>query len=468
MKNVIIDSDVMNEIDDQFAIAYALCAKELNVQAITICPFNINYKRISIKDGLVDSYFEAKRLCRLAGKNPNIVYKGSTGYVTSGYKELTEGTKKIIEIALKNRKTYVVCLGTLTNVAIALLNEPKIAKKIEVIWLGTKNLLADKFNDSNYIKDKKAFEVVVKSDVKLHIIPSYVGKFNGTSVYEIKEHVAINPLGKHLYSLVENFDLIIVNRGLKYIYDIMPIAYLINKKLFEYKDIDRNLVLKEETKLQDKKLLTYVYDGSSRHSVWKEFLNTISEAPTNIFKSKIFFTSDTHFSQKDKVRSKEFKLSSTEKTDHEYIKRWNSVVGEDDTVYHLGDFGNYNIIKKLNGQIILICGNYERDDIKLKYNNDFEKFKKYLLSLGFKDVVKDGLILDKNILGKEVYLTHKPTDTKKDMFNLFGHVHSLKPIMPNGFNVCIEYHDFKPIGVDIVKDYMKFILTRSDEDVFVD
>ena len=62
MKNVIIDSDVMNEIDDQFAIAYALCAKELNVQAITICPFNINYKRISIKDGLVDSYFEAKRL----------------------------------------------------------------------------------------------------------------------------------------------------------------------------------------------------------------------------------------------------------------------------------------------------------------------------------------------------------------------------------------------------------------------
>ena len=46
--NVIIDSDVCNEIDDQFAIAYALTSKSLNVSAITIAPFMVNMKRISV------------------------------------------------------------------------------------------------------------------------------------------------------------------------------------------------------------------------------------------------------------------------------------------------------------------------------------------------------------------------------------------------------------------------------------
>ena len=463
MKKVIIDSDVMNEVDDQFAIAYALLAKEFEIKAITICPFNITYQTISLKDGMVDSFFEAKRLCRLAGADPNIVYKGSEGYVTDDYDEMSEGVKKIIEIALSGRKTYVVCLGTLTNIALALKKEPKIAKKVEVIWLGTQNLIVDKFTDSNYRKDVKAFEVVIKSDAKLHIIPSYVGKFNGTSIYELKEHVAINPLGKHLYENVQNFKFNIKNRGLKYIYDICPVVYLRNKKLFDVKEIDRNLLLKDQTKLRTKKTLTYVYDGSKRNEVWLDFLNIIKDAPNDIFGSRIFFTSDTHFSQKNKVRSKEFKLSSVEQYDHEYIKRWNSVVGKKDTVYHLGDFGNYDIIKKLNGKVILICGNYEKRDAA----GDFKRFRDKLIKKGFADVIEQGIVLDKKYFGREVYMTHKPTDTKKDMFNLYGHVHSLKPLMKNGFNVCIEYHDFKPVSLEIVKDYMNFILNvEKDADTF--
>ena len=462
MKNIIIDSDVMNEVDDQFAIAYALNIKDFNVQAITICPFNIDYKRISIFDGTVDSYFEAKRLCRLCDKNPNIVYKGSINYVTNGYDSLTEGTKKIIEIALKNKKTYVLALGTLTNLAIALKHEPKIASKIEIIWLGTKTLLADKFDDSNYKKDKKAFEYVIKSKVKMHIVPCYVGKYNATSIYEIKEHIANTPVGRHLYSLVLNWENTIENHGLKYIYDVMPVAYLKNKKMFNYKEIDKNLLLKEEKKLPYTETVTYVYDGSKNSCVWRDFIETIKNAPTDIFSTNIFFTSDTHFSQKYKTRTKNFKFKSVEQTDHEYIKRWNSVVGKKDIVYHLGDFGNYEIVKKLNGKIILIMGNYEEREA----GNNFEEFRKKLLKYGFKDVIKGGLVLDKKILGQEVYLTHKPTNTRKDMFNLYGHVHSLKPIMPNGFNVCLEYHDYKPLSAHYVKDYINFVLHDADQDVF--
>lgn len=53
--------------------------------------------------------------------------------------------------------------------------------------------------------------------------------------------------------------------------------------------------------------------------------------------------------------------------DEEMIKRWNAKVGKGDIVYVLGDFiwkaatnEAVNIIRRLNGQIILIKGNHDR------------------------------------------------------------------------------------------------------------
>lgn len=465
MKHIIIDTDVANEIDDQFAIAYALTSPEFKVEAITVCPFYVSYKPVVVEDGVVDSYFEAKRICRYAGVSSKIVYQGSTNFYSNGYREQSEAVQKIIEIAKANTKTYLVCLGTLTNLAIALDIEPRLEKKIEVVWLGTKNLLDDTFTDSNYRKDKKAFERVMHSNVKLHVIPSYVGKYNATSIYELKEHVAVNTLGKYLLKIVKNFKFLIENRGLKYIYDIMPIAYLKNNKLFKYKEIPRNMLLKEQPATSPTQTLTYVYDGSTNNAVWLDFIDTIQNAPTNVFKPKVFFTSDTHFSQKNKIRTKEFSFESIAQTDHEYIKRWNATVGKKDTVYHLGDFGDYNIIKKLNGKVILLCGNYEKRDMA----GNFTAFREHLLNLGFADVIENNLVLDKNVLGIPVNLTHKPEDCNPNMFNLYGHVHSLKPLMKHGFNVCIEYHNFTPVSLEFIKDYINFIQkAQNDPNAFVE
>ena len=115
---------------------------------------------MSIKDGIIESYFEAKHLCRLSKKFPDIVFKGSEGYLSDGYNKTSLGIQKIIDIALKNKKTYVVCLGTLTNLALAIRQNPSIISKLEVVWIGTRNLIVDKFDDSNYVKDKLAFEEI--------------------------------------------------------------------------------------------------------------------------------------------------------------------------------------------------------------------------------------------------------------------------------------------------------------------
>ena len=52
------------------------------------------------------------------------------------------------------------------------------------------------------------------------------------------------------------------------------------------------------------------------------------------------------------------------------INNWNSIVTNDDIVYHVGDFclssddEIKNIFKKLNGNIILIRGNHDRKPVE--------------------------------------------------------------------------------------------------------
>ena len=56
--------------------------------------------------------------------------------------------------------------------------------------------------------------------------------------------------------------------------------------------------------------------------------------------SKIWFTSDTHFSSERTLELSKRPFKSVEEMDKILIENWNSVVGQNDTVYHIGDFGN--------------------------------------------------------------------------------------------------------------------------------
>ena len=84
-------------------------------------------------------------------------------------------------------------------------------------------------------------------------------------------------------------------------------------------------------------------------------------------KQKIFFTSDLHFGHENVIRFDNRPFNTVEEMDDEMIKRWNAKVGKGDIVYVLGDFiwkaatnEAVSIIRRLNGQIILIKGNHDR------------------------------------------------------------------------------------------------------------
>lgn len=464
--SVILDSDITNNVDDRFAIVYAFANMEiLDIKAITIEPFKSKRSGETIEEMQLDSKFEARRLLSLMGVfSEDFIFEGSTSYVSLGYDEVSPAVKKIAKEAKLVDKLVVIATGSLTNIAVLLKHYKSVKEKLHIVWLGTGNLMMDEFEDFNYKSDKLAFEIVAKSGVEFTVIPNYIARQVVSSVYEMEYHISESLIGKYLIDCVKTYDEINHDMGLKTIFDIVPVGYVLHKDYFKVKDIDVNELLKEQKKLKQPHKIHYVFDILPNSKLWKDFIISINKIDTNPFAEKTFFVSDTHFSQIRKVKLKQVPFKTVEESDKELIRRWNQVVSKNDTVYHLGDFGNYEKIKELNGKIILICGNYEEAD----YKDNFETFRKKLLELGFQEVYKEGIYLDESVLGEKVFLTHRPLTHAKDCLSLFGHVHNLAPVKRFGFNVCVSYHNFAPVSVGVAKRYLKFIREYSfDDEVFV-
>ena len=189
--------------------------------------------------------------------------------------------------------------------------------------------------------------------------------------------------------------------------------------------------------------------------------------------SGIFFTSDTHFGHSKIIDYCKRPFSSIEEHDKTLIQNWNNVVGQDDTVFHLGDFayGNSqfvsNIIKQLNGNIILIKGNH-----------DLRNMNPTLYSM-FSDVVYQARIL---IDKQTIYLNHFPflcfehgaINLYKDNYSiqLFGHVHSgpltssedvnrLNILFPTQYDVGVDNNNYTPISWTDIKNKIKQQIDKS-------
>ena len=183
---------------------------------------------------------------------------------------------------------------------------------------------------------------------------------------------------------------------------------------------------------------------------------------------KNFFSSDTHFGSQRTLEFSKRPFVSVEEQDEILINNWNSIVSKDDIVYHLGDFGDYSICKKLNGKIILLLGNYEHNDIDNKFNKNIKEFKDYLINdCGFFDVWENDGYFNNGTTLINVKMTHKPSNCEKDKFNLFGHVHKLSMVKQFGLNVGVDCHNFYPIDETIVEFYKNAIMNHYDHEVFL-
>ena len=237
--NVILDTDIYNECDDQFAVAYLLKSQDkFNIEAITVAPYHHD-NNISIEEGIDKSYDEIIKICNwLHFDWTNKLFKGSTDYLENDYNEENGAVNKIIEIANKNDKTYVLAIGTITNVALAIKKEPKIINKIEVIWLGGHSFLSKDNKEFNFKQDVQAVRNVFESKVKLTIIPcKNVASNLRTSIYELEHFLkGKSELCDYLCQRFYN-DGVHGIQERRVIWDISVIAYMINKEWFDTEEV---------------------------------------------------------------------------------------------------------------------------------------------------------------------------------------------------------------------------------------
>lgn len=233
--NVILDTDTYNECDDQFALAYMIKSQDIfNIEAITVAPYSHKKRNETIISGIEKSYNEILKICNwLNFDAKGKVFKGSENYICNGYAKDNDAVNKIIEIALKNNKTYIMAIGAITNVALAIKKNPKIIDKIEVVWLGGHSLLQKNNLEFNFRQDVEAVRTVFESKAKLTIIPcENVASNLRTSIYELNHYLKdkselCNYLINRFYD--DGYHGIQERRV---IWDISVIAYMINKNWF--------------------------------------------------------------------------------------------------------------------------------------------------------------------------------------------------------------------------------------------
>lgn len=286
---MILDTDTANEIDDQFALAWALLSPDrIKIEGITIEPFSFQHHRAGLlrayellqaggpttpeqvttvgsyqawldnlaavgkkptdvhfvtpEEGEELSYREALRVYDKMGMDPaGLVFRGSPNYLTSLDEPLrTPSAEYIVERALadSDQPLYVSAIGCVTNVASALLMEPEIIKNMVVIWTSAYPSGCRQYNGAslNLVQDKLASQLLFECGVPLVYLPGFhVGAQLSISLPEMETFVkGRGAIGDYLYHLFTH-NPIYEQRGVTdiswrtwIVWDLINIAWLIN------------------------------------------------------------------------------------------------------------------------------------------------------------------------------------------------------------------------------------------------
>ena len=186
---------------------------------------------------------------------------------------------------------------------------------------------------------------------------------------------------------------------------------------------------------------------------------------------KVWFTADTHFGHKNIIRYCQRPFVDVEEMNCTLIDNWNSVVSPDDLVFHLGDFSVggaaewTSLLNKLNGEIILLLGNHDMNNVNQAFMHRFQCVSmQMLISIG----------------KQRIYLNHYPFlcygGAYRNTWQLFGHVHTspyrtgldssrLDYLFPTQYDVGVDNNNYHPVSFEKVSEIIQQqIKNRKEQD----
>jgi len=285
---MILDTDTANEIDDQFALAWALLSPDqIKLEGITTEPFSFQHHQSDLalaktfietgpqnaaegeilkkygdwaqrlmdlgkdpsavnfttpEEGEELSYQEILHVYEKLGMDPgDLVFRGSPTYLTSLDEPIrSPSAEHIIERALaaSEQPLYVSAIGCVTNVASALLMEPEIIKNMVVIWTSAFPSRSHRSNEPslNLVQDRLASQLLFECGVAHVYLPGYhIGAQLSISLPEMEKFVrGKGAIGDYLYHLFTNnpiheqLGITDISWRTWIVWDMINIAWLLN------------------------------------------------------------------------------------------------------------------------------------------------------------------------------------------------------------------------------------------------
>ena len=237
--DMILDTDAYNEIDDQFAIAYALLSPErINTVAICAAPFK-NRNCQSPEEGMEKSYEEIIKILGFMGREEfsENVYKGSRTYLPDENTPVdSDAARLIVRTAKKytpDDPLYIVAIGAISNVASAILmDKDTMVNNTVIIWLGGQALHWHDNREFNLMQDIAGARVLFGCGVPIVHLPcqGVVSEFK-TTEGELRAWLeGTNPLGEYLWkNTVRKAETYAKGKAWsRCIWDVTAVAWLLN------------------------------------------------------------------------------------------------------------------------------------------------------------------------------------------------------------------------------------------------
>lgn len=177
---------------------------------------------------------------------------------------------------------------------------------------------------------------------------------------------------------------------------------------------------------------------------------------------KYWFTADEHFGHENIIKYCNRPFKTVAEMDIEMVKKFNSVVLDDDITYHLGDFTLKNkdfakiYIENLNGKHIFIKGSHD-----YWIEEYFKKFVDY--SLEEKARINPlRTLLEEDFKKIHIVMCHYPMLSWPRSFHgsiqLFGHEHGKIKGLKNQMDVGVDTNNFYPYSLDDIVKKLKIVL----------
>jgi len=178
--------------------------------------------------------------------------------------------------------------------------------------------------------------------------------------------------------------------------------------------------------------------------------------------TNVWFTSDTHYGHSNVIKYCDRPFANAKEMDETLIENYNSVITNEDYVYHLGDFcfkggkDASSIFNKLNGKKkFLIKGNHDaKQTLKLPWDGVYDVL--YL---------KIRTIPNHQDDPTEIFLSHYAhrvwNKAHHGSFHCFGHSHN--SLSPHGksFDCGVDAWNYFPISLLQVKERMENLASIS-------